>query len=195
MRAHATTGARTARARSGALRVCLALLVAASGCAAARPAILAQANPNPLVDQTKFALAPVSFAVPLRVGEKTEPEYLAANPDDVTKWADAKKSFNDTFARAIVTQDLWDPNAKYTVRAMVKSVGPGVYGVSGVFVQKPADVDVEVSIVDQHGNEIDKIGIHPSNTGISVEDRLGRCGRVAGAMTVDYLRTRMHRVD
>jgi len=179
------------KSRWPTFRRCLVILVVASGCAVTRPLIFSQARPNPFIGETTFSLAPTSFSGPLHVGEKTEDEYLAENPDDVNKWADAKKSFNDAFTQAVITQDLWAPNAKFTVRPTVRSIRPGAYGVSAMFAQKPADLQVEVSIVDQQGNELDRIGMHPSSAGISVEDRLGRCGRAAGTMTVEYLRTRL----
>jgi hypothetical protein len=171
------------------VRVALLLLLGlVLGCGLPPPVVLVQANPNPLRGQRGFVVMPVAFAAPLRVGQKIEAGYLAnKSPDEAKTWEDAKIALNAKLNEGLLAQGLADPTAAFTIRTTVAFIEPGYYVVMDT---APAEVDVEISIADRQGVEIDRLAMRPKAAGFTVTQRIERCGTIAGTMLAKYLRAR-----
>jgi hypothetical protein len=171
------------------LAFCVALCVSLVVGCGPQAVVLTQASPNPLVGQRTVMLAPTIFAPSIRVAGKAEDAYLAdKSPAEVKAWQEAKEAFGARFNAILVQQRLVAATADFTVRPTVKIVEPGF----DVYVwNAPAEVEVEVEVLDARGNLVDRLAMRSRSEGITAPDRLGSCGFIAGALVAEYLRKRM----
>jgi hypothetical protein len=189
-------------ATSCALLAAVALSV---GCGPAWT-VVKQASPNPLTPQKSFAIEPVRFDG-LKVGKKTEQEYLADHAKDAqfeAKWKGDQASIDQAFSSTLAAQAKGlqvAPGAPaapgpYVVRPIVTFIEPGVFTM--VF-NLPSEVRMTLQVVDSAGAVVDEItmkrSVSPGSimgvpTNVSVGERLRECGRLLGSLAAQYLRAR-----
>ena len=177
------------------------LALAAIGCG--KPyTIIKQANPNPFVGKTDFVVLPVDYS-DLHVGDKSESEYLAGKKDSsADSFQGDKDGMNDKFqvslqaatadhglnvkaANGVVTTFLVKPHIYF--------VEPGFYT---AIVNAPSKTEMEVTITDQHGVELDRIKVHHgTNSGMfnpASGQRLRTDAEAMGHYVAEYLSDRTH---
>jgi hypothetical protein len=187
------------RTRSLSLAAIAFACLFAVGCA--KPYhIIHQAQPNPFIGKTQFVIAPVDFTG-LRVGSKTEDEYIADKKDEsVESWNGDKQAINDKFQESLSGRsaekglDVTPANGvvhTYLIKPQVRFIEPGFYA----YVAKaPSKVEMVVVITDEHNNEIDKIMVeHGTDSGMfnpSSGQRLRSDAEALGSYVSIYLKDR-----
>ena len=166
-----------------------------------RWAIVAQANPDPLVGAQTFYVEPVHFDPPF-VGGKLETEYLAGkSPDQRDSWNVDKSETSSRYASSLISA-LGEPPAirfivqpapgVFIVRPIIQFIEPGFY--AGL-VAAPTEVHMRVQILSSEGGIIDEIAIrsvigssliYPSSGG-----RMRAAGEDLAQVTAEYIRKRV----
>jgi hypothetical protein len=175
----------------------LLLLTLVAGCGP-RWAILAQANPDPLVGAKDFYIEPIHYDG-LIVGSKGERDYQAdKSPDQQESWRVDKLETGARYADAVRAES---PGLRFTtaaapgvfiVRPVVSYIEPGFYA---AFVAKPTELRMVVQILSSDGRMIDEIALH-SVIGASLiypasGTRMRLAGEDLGRVTAQYLRKRV----
>ncbi|HET7544451.1 MAG TPA: hypothetical protein VFK05_31485 [Polyangiaceae bacterium] len=177
-------------------------LVAAIGCGAGTVPwrVMSQANPNPVVGQKQFVVAPVDFST-LTVGAKSEAEYLSKkSPEDRQGWEHAKAAFQEEFDKAIrasgtqagLNITLGASGAPFVIKPKVDYIEPGYYA----YVSSSASgVKVTMKIVTAEGKDVDEVLLeHHTSASMgsaSVESRVRADGEGMGAQAAQYIAQRV----
>lgn len=189
-----------------ALSVSVALLAVpalGTGCAPSW-VVVKQAAPNPFTAASEFAVEPISYEG-LRVGEKTETDYLA-DKDEAKKeaWRSDLVVVNQHFqasltgAAAGLKIAAGPPAAPgpFVIKPHVTWAEPGIY--TAVY-NKPSALDLTVQIADAQGAIVDEFkarAVVPIQTVMnvptnpSVTDRFKDCGKKLGEIAANYLKAR-----
>ncbi|MEI9949958.1 MAG: hypothetical protein WDO74_13500 [Pseudomonadota bacterium] len=163
--------------------------------------VVSQANPNPLLGQKQFAVAPLDFSA-VTVGAKTEADYLASKTDEKDKaaWAEAKVALQEEFNKGIRVAGnqaglqliLGESGAPFIIKAKVDFIEPGYYAYVS---SKASQVKMTVKIVSADGKEIDELLVEHYTSGsmgdASVASRLRSDGEALGTNTAQYLSQRV----
>ncbi|MFO0579183.1 MAG: hypothetical protein U1A78_34720 [Polyangia bacterium] len=188
------------------LSVSLALVAVpalGSGCSPAW-VVVKQAAPNPFNAASEFSIEPISYDG-LRVGEKTEADYLAdKEPAKQEAWRSDLVQVNQSFQEALLKDTTGlkiaaGPAAApgpFVIKPHVTWAEPGLY--AAVY-NKPSAMDLSVQIADAQGAIVDEFKAHvvvpiqsvmnvPTNP--SVTDRFKECGQKLGSIAARYLKTR-----
>jgi hypothetical protein len=178
------------------LALLFALLALLSGCGP-RWAILAQAMPDPLLGAHNFYVEPIHYDPP-RIGQKTEPEYLAdKSPDQQDSWRIDKSETSSRYASELIKESpqlqfLAQPApGVFIVRPIVSFIEPGFY--AGI-VAMATDVHMRIQILASDGSLVDEIAVR-SVIGASMiypasGSRLRLAGEDLGRVTADYIKKR-----
>lgn len=177
-------------------------LVAVVGCGAGGVPwrVLSQANPNPVLGQKQFVVAPVDFST-LTVGAKPEAEYLSKKtPEERQGWEHAKAAFQEEFDKAIraagtqagLSITLGDSGAPFVIRPKVDYIEPGYYA----YVSSSASgVKVTMKITSADGKDVDEVLLeHHTSASMgnaSVEKRVRGDGEGMGTQAAQYIATRV----
>ncbi len=189
--------------------VSLVAAVFLSGCAP-RWTVLSQAQPNPFVGKTEFAVLPIDYGG-LMVGEKTEEEYLSEkSPEQRASFEADKAAMVRQFEAAMresaggdgihVATAEGEVRAPFIIRPHVIFIEPGFYA---VVASGSSQVTMRVRIETAQGQLLDEIEVvhmtnssnGPSIGGISLNPSSG--GRLRddaaeiGDATGEYLVTRV----
>lgn len=176
------------------------LLVGLVGCAHQQWQVVSQANPNPLLGQKQFAVAPLDFSK-LTVGEKTEEGYLSEkNAEDKAGWAEAKAGLQEEFNKSVRVKgtesglqlSLGETGAPFIIKPKVDFIEPGFYALVAA---KPSQVKMTISIVAPDGSTKDEILVENA-TGASMGNasaatRLREDGEALGEYVAKYLSSRV----
>jgi hypothetical protein len=160
--------------------------------------VRAQASPNPLLGQKRFAVKSIDYTG-LRVGEKTEEGYLAEkDADSRSNWAGDKTGMNDEFfnklrsgAKDAGIEVVPGEDADYVIEPRVPWIEPGFYA---VVASKPSEVQMTVRILDRSGALVDEIEMRhqtaASMTNPAVGNRLRDDAEAIGGYMAKYLEQR-----
>lgn len=171
----------------------LALALALFGCAAEKPIVHTQANPDPFLNQRSFSVTPIAFA-DLRIGAISEAEYLAGKSD--TQRADFtgdKAALNSEFANALTARvgkegiRIGD-GAAFILRPTIFWIEPGYY--AGI-AQGNGETKMTLQIVSLDGKVLDEIVLHGAMPGFTTRQRMARNGELLGRYAADYLESRV----
>ncbi|MGO9711888.1 MAG: hypothetical protein ACLQBL_23705 [Polyangiaceae bacterium] len=177
------------------IRVHSIALLALVGCSP--PYTIVQvATPNPLVGQRAFTVVPVEYPE-LRVGEKTEAEYLAEkSPDQRTGWAGDKLALDEQFHGRLERETkragihVGTEPAPWVIHPIVKWLEPGWHG--GI-VNKAGHAKMMVRITGSDGKVIDEIELDADDTsGTTVRGRMQALGDECGYDTADFIKSHAH---
>ena len=169
------------------------LLTFLVGCAAPWQ-VVKQADPNPMLGKRKFGLAPINFRG-LRVGEKTEQDYLAKKSDETrAKWVGDKHRMNRNFRESLIAEaseagiEIERGGASdFTLVPRVRWLEPGWnVGVA----QKRSKVRMTLAIMDSDGNVVDTIKLKHRTEGYTTRGRLEDDAEALGEMAADYVKLR-----
>ncbi|AKT44003.1 hypothetical protein [Chondromyces crocatus] len=172
--------------------------------------VVHQTTPSPLVNQRSFAVLPIEYSG-LRVGEKTEAQYLSEKDAKQQESFQADKdALNQNFARALIEGAAGDainvalatgPSAApFEIRPVVTFIEPGFYA---VVASMPSEVHMTLRITLPNGQVIDEITLaHSTDSrsgfsvgGISMNPssggRLRKDGEGLGEIVAKYLRERV----
>ena len=153
----------------------LGTLLATVGVGCARPyRVISQAAPDPFLGKTDFVVMPIDYT-DMRVGEKTEAEYLSEKKDaSAESFQGDKDGMNEKFiasleqgagysglnvkpANGVVTTFLVQPHVRF--------IEPGFYAFVASMSSK---VEMVVTITDQHGAILDKFEVeHRTQSGMT----------------------------
>jgi hypothetical protein len=177
------------------------VLLAVTGCGGGIPwRVLSQANPNPLLGQKQFVVAPIDFSN-LTVGAKPEAQYLAEkSPEDRQGWEQSKAAFQEEFDKAIratgtqagLNITLGETGAPFVIKPKVDNIEPGYYAyVSG----GASGVKVTMTITSADGKNVDEILLEhhtsASMSTASVQSRVRRDGENMGDQAAQYVAQRV----
>jgi hypothetical protein len=133
------------------------------------------ATPNPFVGQRSFSVPAAEFHQ-LRVGDKSEAEYLDGKSDDQrASWSADKVTMNDEFRHKLGVLAMEngiranEEPAPFAIHTIVHSIEPGYWG--GVIGQ-PARVEASIRVVDTSGKVLDEINVSAVGLGATTHRRL-----------------------
>lgn len=175
-------------------------IVAVTGCGGTIPwRVVSQANPNPLMGQKQFVVAPVDFSK-LTVGAKPEAQYLSEkSPEDRKGWEDAKAAFQEEFDKAIratgtqagLNISLGETGAPFVIRPKVDYIEPGYYAYVS---SSSSGVKVTMKITSADGKDVDEVLLeHHTSASMgsaSVQSRVRGDGEGMGAQAAQYVAQR-----
>jgi hypothetical protein len=182
--------------RLSPLALLILLLTLLSGCGP-RWAILAQAQPDPLLGAHNFYIEPIHYDPPI-IGQKSEPEYLAdKSPDQQDSWRTDKADTSRRYAEELMKESpqlqfLAHPApGVFIIRPIVSFIEPGFY--AGI-VAAATDVHMRIQILASDGALIDDIAVR-SVIGASMiypasGSRLRLAGDDLGRVTAQYIKKR-----
>lgn len=164
--------------------------------------VMMQANPDPFLGQSTFAVLPIDFTG-LVVGSKPEQVYLAEkDADQQRSFLADKAAINEEFAKALmatahdegltVVPATGPQSAPFMIRPYVSYVEGGFYvGVAAA----PSEVRMTLRITTPDGRVLDEIAVnHKTGAGItrpSSGQRLRDDGEGLGEIVAKYLKTRV----
>ncbi len=162
--------------------------------------IISQAAPDPFIGKTDFVVMPVDFT-DMRIGEKTEAEYLSEKKDSSAEsFQGDKDAINQNFqaelekAAASVGLNVAAANGVVTtflIQPHVRFIEPGFYA---AIVSHPSKLEIVVTITDQHGTLLDKFEVeHETQSGMfnpASGQRLRSDADACGAYAAEYLADR-----
>jgi hypothetical protein len=177
--------------------VCLSIasLALVTGCGP-RWQIVKQANPNPMVTDSKFFVEKPTFDN-ARVGGKSEPEYAAGkNPDQQASWAADKAAFMEEFGNGY-TDDREAVGVAaaagegFVVKSNVTWIEPGFYAAVAA---RPTEVKMTVQVLDKAGVVQDEFlirsAIQATLTNPSTGGRFRDAGKDLGRVVAKYMKKR-----
>jgi hypothetical protein len=176
-------------------------LVAVTGCGGTIPwRVVSQANPNPLLGQKQFVVAPVDFSK-LTVGAKPEAQYLSEkSPEDRQGWEQAKAAFQEEFDKAIrasgtaagLNIGLGESGAPFVIRPKVDYIEPGYYAYVS---SGSSGVKVSMKITSADGKDVDEVLLEhhtaASMGNASVQSRVRGDGEGMGNQAAEYVAQRV----
>lgn len=160
--------------------------------------VRAQATPNPLLGQKRFAVKSIDYTG-LRVGEKSEEGYLAEKDAEArSNWAGDKTAMNDEFFNKLrsVAKDAGievvpGEDADYVIAPSIAWIEPGFYAAVAA---KASEVQMTVRILDRSGAVLDEIEMRhntpASMTNPAVGNRLRDDAEALGKYMAKYLEER-----
>jgi hypothetical protein len=127
-------------------------------------AVVQQTTPNPFVNQRKFAIAPTDFSA-LRVGSKSEAEYLAGKDEAQQRSFQADKTAaNEALTGALITSAhaagveivlaTGPTDGPFVIRPALLFFEPGFY--AGILAS-PSRLDVSLKITSPDGAILDEV--------------------------------------
>lgn len=189
----------------------LALAAALSGCAP-RWRVVAQANPDPFVNQRYFGLMPIDF-VNLRIVDQPEDMYLARkDADDHRQFVSDKASIDDEFAKALIeaardhgieVAQVSEPrSAPYVLMPYVSYMNPGFYAVAS---SSPSQIILTLRIATSDGKVLDEVEFSSRTASPNPKTSLSRAdedkltsggrwredARIIGETVSSYLKSRV----
>jgi hypothetical protein len=163
--------------------------------------VLVQAAPNPFMGQRKFAVLPIDYSG-LRIGAKTEAEYVASKGDkQADSFQEDKAGINDEFTRVLTARAADEglevvlatgPGAApFAIRPTISHLEPGFYAFVAA---QPSQVSMTVQITSPEGAVLDEITttqvIGADMTNPSIGGRYRSAGKALGAALAKYLKVR-----
>jgi len=163
--------------------------------------VITQASPNPFLGKREFVVLPATYNG-LRVGDKSEAEYLSAKKDkSVDSFQEDKAAMADRFM-AVLRERASKHGLRlatggevttFVIKANVISMEPGFYT---YFVNKPSTVIMRIRIENKDGKLLDEVEIQHSTGASMVMAASGSRYRSdadgLGRITADYLSARAH---
>ncbi len=181
---------------NGPLRAAAFVSLLASAACGPHWTVVRQAVPDPFVGKPQFTVEKVRFDG-LRVGDKTETEYLSGKDDEQRRsWQTDKDAMSEAFAVGVASGEglsvgLPRPDAA-TVRPIVTFIEPGFY--AGVAAGSTR-VDVTVQVLNAQGVVLDEIqassAVAASMTNPASGTRMREAAEDLGRITADYLHKRV----
>ena len=178
----------------GVARSLLVSLAFVGGCASPyKWTVRHEAAPDPFVGQRAFTVAPTDLT-DLRVGEKSESDYLSAKTaDQQASWAADKRTLDAEF-RAILATDAADggilttgESALFVLHPKIYAIEPGYYvGVAA----GPCVVKMALVVSGADGKTIDEIDVDTNATAFDTHTRMSRAGIWLGKSVARYLKAR-----
>jgi hypothetical protein len=172
--------------------------VAAAGCGAPWQ-VVRQADPNPLLGKTDFAVAPVGYEG-LMVGQMTEADYLAKKePQSQSSFQGDKEGMAQVFMDQLaatrgglnIAGGTQAPPSGFFVRPTVNFIEPGSFN---GFVNFPSEARMDVQLIDAQGALIDEIVVRTrvasDISAPSSGQRLRMAAERLGHLVSRYLRVR-----
>jgi hypothetical protein len=169
-------------------------LVFVGGCASPyKWTVRTEAAPDPFVGQRAFTVAPTDLTG-LRVGEKSEGEYLSAKTtDQQASWAADKRALDAEFRATLATEAAdggiltTGEGAPFVLHPMIYSIEPGYY--AGV-VAGPCIVKMAVQVSGTDGKVLDEILVDTNAAAFDTHTRMTRAGVWLGKSVARYLKAR-----
>lgn len=164
--------------------------------------VLSQATPDPFLNQGKFGLLPIEYTN-LRVGSKTEADYLAGKDEKQQQsFVGDKEGINEQFAKALIERANDDGieialasgpgDAPFMIRPAVTFVEPGFYA---YIAAQPSKIEMTLRITTPDGRVLDEIALdHSTPATITNPSSGGRWrddGKGLGKTVGRYLQTRV----
>ena len=162
--------------------------------------VVTQAVPNPMAGKNGFAVLPIDLSG-LRVGDKTEAEWMSAKDQDSrSSWDGDKKAMNEKFQSNLISHAGGDgiqvipgpAQSNFVVAAHITWVEPGVF--TG-FVNMPSEVEMTVKITTGDNKPVDeimlKVKYEASMYNASSGERFRNCAEELGDIVAEYLKTRV----
>ena len=152
-----------------------------------------EAAPDPFVGQRAFTVAPTDLTG-IRVGDKSESEYLSAKTtDQQASWGADKRALDAEF-RATLATDAADggilttgEGAPFVLHPTIYSIEPGYYaGISAA----GCVVKMAVVVSGADGKTLDEIQIDTNATAFDTHTRMTRAGSWLGKSVARYLKAR-----
>ncbi len=184
------------------LAAAFVVLVSGLGGCAPRFQVVAQATPDPFLEQRMFAIAPMDSSE-LHVGKKTESEFLAGKDQDVRqRFLEDKKTVTDIYvqeltaeanlAKIAILKSDETSSAPFIIRPSLKLLQGGFYSPTK---SAPSAVEMTVKITTPDGKVLDEITLSHSTpasmTNASSTSRLHDDAEALAEITVDYLKSRI----
>jgi hypothetical protein len=182
--------------------LCLFLVVLACvGCGAGPIPwqVVSQTQPNPLLGQTHFAVAPIDFST-LMVGNKSEAEYLSVKKEETQEsWTETKATLEGAFVENLtsaaaskgISVITGATGAPFIIRPKVNYIEPGFYAYVSAMA---SDVKMYIQIATPEGAVIDEFQIENGTEGslgkASTNSRLKHDGTALGKFAARYLAAR-----
>jgi hypothetical protein len=173
----------------------IASLAFITGCGP-RWQVVKQANPNPMVADSKFFVEKPDFDA-ARVGGKSDAEYAAGkNPEQQASWAADKAAFMEEFGNGYTDARenvgaATAPGEGFVVKSHVTWIEPGFYAAVAA---RPTEVKMTVQVLDKAGVVQDEFLIHSAIqatlTNPSSGGRLRDAGKDLGHVVAKYMRKR-----
>ncbi len=183
----------TRSSRALAFLFALAFVALLAGCGP-HWVVIKQATPNPMSPSSRFYVDKVNLQG-LRVGDKTEAEWMAdKSPDTREKWEGDKAAMGEAFLAGFARGGEGlavgtSPAEGFTVRAHFVHYEPGFY--AGI-VSGTASIEATIEIVDPSGNVVDAFQIQAGAGGMSAGERARICAQQLGAIAGRYVVARVH---
>jgi hypothetical protein len=124
--------------------------------------IVKQTNPTPFNATTTFSVQPATWDPNLKVGKKTEADFLASkDANGKASHESDKQAFGAELSATVMTQSkglqMAPQGGQFTIKPTVYWMEPGYYiGISA----GDAEVKVRVDVLDASGQPVDTIEVH-----------------------------------
>lgn len=168
--------------------------------------VISQASPNPLIGKKDFIVMPIDYTG-LKIGNKTEEEYLGAKEDkaeakgkesSTRENLEGDKAEMNTLFLKLLQEDAQSEGIKvktaageidtYVIKPHIGFMEPGFYT---YVVNKPSETIMRVKIEDKDGKLIDEIEIKHSSpatmTSPAAGNRYRSDAKAIGEIMADYL--------
>lgn len=154
--------------------------------------VVSQAAPNPMSASSKFFVEPLHFEN-LIVGGKNEDAYQATkSPEQQASWKADKDGMAAEFANGY--SDARDavgvansPAGAFTVRPHITFIEPGF---DAVVASRPAEVRINVQILNEQNVTVDEFTISAQATGFASGSRVRVAAKDLGVVTARYVKAR-----
>ncbi|HRI64912.1 MAG TPA: hypothetical protein PK156_11750 [Polyangium sp.] len=190
-----------ARRRFGLVTIMLGALLAL-GCGPSWT-IVAQQNPNPMVAQREFFVAPVGY-VGLMVGDKSEAQYLAGKDGEqqqsfLNDKAETAKNMTELLIATageggVIVHPIAGGGGPFVLVPNITFVEPGNFN---GFVNIPTTVEMRLRIIDAQQQPIDEVifraTVPASMMNPSSGGRMHTAGKNLGEQAAQYLLSRTGR--
>lgn len=168
--------------------------------------VVRQAEPNPLFGKKEFVVLPIDFT-DLRVGSKTEEEYLAEKKDKtVDSFLADKDAMNEFFVAALKDSAASDGVSvreaageidTYVLKPHIGQIEPGFYA---FVVSSPSEVVMQLRIETKDGKLVDEIELRHSTSArnfatIAAGSRYRSDAEWIGDVAGQYLAYRVNNAD
>lgn len=168
--------------------------------------VITQASPNPFLGKKEFVVLPVDYSG-LKVGKKTEEEYLSEKKDKtVDSFQNDKADMADKFQASLRSEARRsgisvEPGAgevsTFVIKPHIGFMEPGFYA---VIVSKPSQVIMRLKIESKDGKLLDEVEFQhqtpPSNWGnVAAGSRYRVDAEQIGRLVGMYLRMRVSGVQ
>ena len=154
--------------------------------------IVSQASPNPMSASSKFFVEPLHFEN-LIVGGKNEDAYQATkSPEQQASWKADKDGMAAEFASGYsdareAVGVAASPAGAFTVRPHITFIEPGF---DAVVASRPAEVRINVQILNEQNAVVDEFTINSQATGFASGSRVRVAAKDLGKVTARYVKAR-----